>query len=87
MFRGGTNTTHFGAVHNNRIHFDPEYLEFAAAGDVDAQREIANTALHEAAHVLGFDHPTPPVWVGEQDYYSDAPFNLLSPGPNSCIRH
>lgn len=87
VFRGGTNTTHYGAFYNNRIHYDPEYLDFAAGGDATSQREIANTSLHEAAHVLGYGHPTPPTWVGSQDYYSDAPFNLLSPGPNSCIKY
>jgi hypothetical protein len=87
VFRGGSDTNHFGAVYNNRIHFDASYLDFAAAGDASAQREIANTALHEAAHVLGYDHPTPPTWVGTQDYYTDVPFNLLSPGPNSCLRY
>lgn len=87
VFRGGSVTGHYGAVYNDRIHFDPDYLEFAAAGDYDALREIANTALHEAAHVLDYQHPTGPTWVNGQDYYSDTPFNLLSPGPNSCIRY
>jgi len=87
VFRGGTNTTHYGAHLNGRIHYDPQYLDFAAAGDVTSQREIANTSLHEAAHVLGYGHPTPPTWVGGQDYYTDTPYNLLSPGPNSCIRY
>lgn len=87
VFRGGSNTAHYGAMNNNRIHFDPRYLDAAAAGDVTAQREIANTALHESAHVLGFGHPAGQTWQGSQDYYSDMPFNLLSPGPNSCIRY
>jgi hypothetical protein len=87
VFRGGTNTTHYGATYLARIHFDPLFLDGAAAGNAAMLREIANTALHEAAHVLGYDHPTPPTWVGTQDYYSDVPFNLLSPGTNSCIRY
>lgn len=87
VFRGGTATTHYGAMYNDRIHFDPDLLAFAAAGDQASLREVATTALHEAAHVLDYQHPTPPTWVGSQDYYSDVPFNLLSPGPNSCIRH
>lgn len=87
VFRGGSNTTHYGAMYNDRIHFDPQYLDAAASGNAAARREIANTALHEAAHVLGYDHPTAPTWVGNQDYYSDVPFNLLSPGTNSCIRY
>ncbi len=87
VFRGGSNTTHYGAMYNDRIHFDPQYLDAAAGGDATAQREIANTALHEAAHTLGFDHPAGKTWVGTQDYYTDVPFNLLSPGPNSCIAY
>jgi hypothetical protein len=87
VFRGGSDTDHYGAMYNDRIHFDPQYLDAAATGDAVAQREIANTALHEAAHVLGFDHPAGPTWQGTQDYYTDVPFNLLSPGPNSCIRY
>ena len=47
--------------------------------------EIANTALHEAAHVLGFSHPAGKTWVGLQDHYTDVPLNLLSPGTNACI--
>lgn len=85
VFRGGSNTSHYGAMFNNRIHFDPHYLDLAATGDATALREMANTALHEAAHVLNYDHPGGATWVGDQDYYSDAPFDLLSPGPNSCI--
>lgn len=87
VFRGGSNTRHYGAMYNNRIHFDPQFLDAAAQGDATAQRQIANTALHESAHVLGFNHPAGATWVGTQDYYSDAPFHLLSPGPNSCIRY
>jgi len=87
VFRGGTNTAHYGATYQNRIHFDPQFLDGAAAGNATMQREIANTALHEAAHVLGYDHPNPPTFVGSQDYCTDPPFNLLSPGPNSCIRY
>lgn len=87
VFRGGSNTSHYGATYLDRIHFDPEWLDAAAAGDATALREIANTALHEAAHVLGYDHPNGATWSGGQDYYSDPPFNLLSPGPNSCIQY
>jgi hypothetical protein len=79
VFRGGSNTTHYGAMYNDRIHFDPQYLDAAAAGGATALREIANTALHEAAHVLGFSHPAGPTWSGGQDYYSDVPFKPLEP--------
>lgn len=87
VLRGGSDTDHYGATYNDRIHFDPSWLDAAASGDAAALREIANTALHEAAHVLDYQHPNPPTWVNGQDYYSDTPFNLLSPGPNSCIRY
>jgi hypothetical protein len=30
---------------------------------------IANTALNEAAHVLGYEHPNPPTWVGPQSVF------------------
>jgi hypothetical protein len=69
-----------------RMHFDPSELDAATAGDPNALRDLANTALHEAAHALGYDHPNgfvnfPP--YGPQ--YTDSPFNLLSPGANSCL--
>lgn len=86
VFRGGSNTTgedaHFGMEFRSRIHFDPWLLNRAAGGDTIALRELANTALHEAAHVIDKDHPN-----GETNgIYTDEPFNLLPPGPNACIR-
>ena len=62
----------------------PSAHENDRAGDATAIRNIVNTALHEAAHSLGFDH-TEPLWMGSYDLYAEAPFNLLSPGTNSCI--
>jgi hypothetical protein len=66
------------------MHFEPSALDAANAGDATAIRNIVNTALHEAAHSLGFGH-TDPVWMGSYDLYAEAPFDLLSPGTNSCI--
>lgn len=91
VFRGGTQTVdgdqgvgpHWGAYDENtgNIHFDPEGLDAAADGDDTAVREMMNTALHETAHALGFEHTDP---VGP--YYQEHPYTLLSPGSNSCIK-
>jgi hypothetical protein len=91
VFRGATQTRagdegvgpHWGAYDEStgNIHFDPEGLDAAASGDAVALREMMNTALHEAAHAMGYDHTDP---VGP--YYAEHPFTLLSPGTNSCIK-
>lgn len=77
---------HVGAYDpvSRTMHFEPGAMDAANAGDPDAIRNIVNTALHEAAHALGFDH-TDPVWIGTYDLYTEAPFNLLSPGTDTCI--
>jgi hypothetical protein len=94
VFRGQFDTpendpqtaVHVGAYDpvSGTMHFEPSALDAANAGDATAIRNIVNTALHEAAHSLGFDH-TEPLWMGSYDLYAEAPFNLLSPGTNSCI--
>jgi hypothetical protein len=66
------------------MHFEPSALNAANAGDPLAVRNLLNSALHEAAHSLGYGH-TEPVWSGDYDLYTEAPFDLLSPGTNSCI--
>lgn len=66
------------------IHFEPDAMAAANAGDPTAVRNILNSALHEAAHALNYTH-TDPVWMGSYDLYAEPPFNLLSPGANSCI--
>ncbi|HET7229806.1 MAG TPA: hypothetical protein VFJ16_07385 [Longimicrobium sp.] len=86
VFRGGSDLTgtasHYGATYDSRIHFDPWLLGGAASGNVSDLRELANTALHEAAHVLLFEHPN-----GETNgIYTDEPFNLLPPGAGVCIK-
>lgn len=91
VFRGGTQTVagdqgvgeHWGAYDKDtgNMHFDPEGLDAAATGDATAVREMMNTALHEAAHALGFEHTDP---VGP--FYQEHPYTLLSPGANSCIK-
>ncbi len=87
VFRGESDSHHYGATWGGRIHFDPFLLDGAQAGNTEHQRELANTALHEAAHLMGFRHPAGVTFVDGQDYYSDPPFNLLSPGTNSCIQY
>lgn len=63
-------------------------LDAADGGDATAQREVANTALHEAAHVMGKGHPNGyTLNPAGYDVYSDPYFNLLSPGANTCIRY
>lgn len=94
VFRGGADTpegdpltpTHVGAFDlvAGTMHFEPSALDAANRGDAAAIRSLFNTALHEAAHSLGFDH-TEPVMSGDYDLYAEQPFNLLSPGTNSCI--
>lgn len=94
VFRGGTETaegdpltpTHVALYHpdSGTMHFEPSALDKANAGDPVAIRNIMNSALHEAAHALGFVH-TDPVWAGDYDLFVEAPFNLLSPGANSCL--
>jgi hypothetical protein len=73
VFRGGFDTpdndphtsVHVGAYDpvSMTMHFEPSALDAANAGDATAIRNIVNTALHEAAHSLGFDH-TDPIWSG-----------------------
>lgn len=75
------NTAHYGATYDRHIHFDPWLLN-KAANDPTVLRELANTALHEAAHTLDFWHPSGPDALGR---YTDPPFNLLDPGPNVCL--
>ena len=85
VFRGGSDLTvgrHYGATYESRIHFDPWLLGRAAGGSTSDLRELANTALHEAAHVLRLQHPN-----GETNgIYTDQPFNLLPPEPGVCIK-
>ena len=88
VYRGASDSDHYGMYNsdNSNIHFDPLTLDGANAGDQDAIREIAITGLHEAAHAMGFLHPTPPTFDAQgRDYYVDHPFNRLNPGPNSCV--
>jgi hypothetical protein len=91
VFRGAYDSRppdeHYGLALSGRIHFDPWLLNSAAAGNTKDQRELANTALHEAAHVAGHDHPNPPQLIDGYDVYSDPYFKRLSPGPKTCLRY
>jgi hypothetical protein len=67
------------------MHFEPDVLDRANNGDAAAIRSIYNSALHEAAHSLGFPDHSDPLWSGDYDFYAESPYDLLSPGANSCI--
>ncbi|MDB4950445.1 MAG: hypothetical protein JWM27_3094 [Gemmatimonadetes bacterium] len=76
---------HYGETYADSFHIDPTTLNNAEAGDTIAMRDgVAVTALHETGHLMGYRHGLP-TWSNHQDYYTEAPFNLLNPGPNSCI--
>jgi hypothetical protein len=91
VFRGGYDTQlgqhpepHWGLFDaaTGEMHYDPATLDLAIYGDVTARRQMAKTSLHEAAHARGHLH-------GRHDgagNYAEAPFNLLSAGPNSCLK-
>lgn len=89
VYRGGSNTRagegiapHFAAYdpYTNTMHFDPMWLDSAATGQSKFIQDLANSALHEMAHALGFDHSEPIA-----GFYSEEYFNRLSPGTNSCL--
>lgn len=94
VYRGRSDTqpgdpltpVHVGAYDpiSGTMHFEPAALDAANTRDPAAMRSLVNTALHESAHALGYTH-TDPVWAGTYDLYAEAPFNLLSPGTNSCM--
>ncbi|HET7460698.1 MAG TPA: hypothetical protein VFJ82_05605 [Longimicrobium sp.] len=87
VFRGGSDLTapdsHYGATLNGHIHFDPWLLNGAAAGNASDLQELANTALHEAGHLFGAQHPGGP---DQNGFYTEDYFNLLPPGSGPCIR-
>jgi hypothetical protein len=77
---------HYGAIRNGRIHFDPAVMDAANRGNAAALLELAITSLHEGAHRAGNSHPIDPTFDAQgRDYYVDAPFSHLNPGPNSCV--
>lgn len=79
---------HYGSYsrQTGKIHFDPWLLSAAAEGDAYALRQLAITALHEAAHKAGNQHPSGFTSDGRgNDYYVDPPFHRLNPGENSCV--
>jgi len=85
VFRGAYDTNHYGTHWNGSIHFDPQGLNNAAAGNASALKDLAVTAYHETLHALGYDHG-PPTWVGNVDFYYDPQFVHLNPGSNSCVK-
>lgn len=80
--------SHYGMYNPDagHIHYDPNWLDAANAGNTDALREVAITGLHEAAHREGYQHPNGPTFDANGiDSYVDPPFHRLNPGPNSCV--
>ncbi|MDB4890473.1 MAG: hypothetical protein JWL61_2328 [Gemmatimonadetes bacterium] len=96
VFVGGSDTpqsdptAHYGAysptTHN--IHFDPWALQNLNSGS-DKGWQIANTALHETAHVMGYEHAgalivpyrgRTPVYASDELYFKD-----LNPGAG-CMK-
>jgi len=95
VFRGAYDTDpddpnvgiHEGAWDPNtgHIHFDPHALDEAAGPDTYNKKNLLNTALHEAAHDLGYTH-SPSVYLEPWGYmYAEVPFSYLHPDPNSCV--
>lgn len=88
VFRGRTDgpgphtDDHYAAYDpdTGNIHFDPSHMDNANIDDPGDMRDILNSALHEAAHALGFDHTEAVAGM-----YAERPFNRLHPGSNSCI--
>jgi hypothetical protein len=67
------------------MHFEPNLLDSAAIGNEKALRELANTALHETAHAMGYEH-TDPVNSPWGPLYTEDYFNKLDAGGDSCMR-
>lgn len=101
VYRGKYNTglpgdrdMHYEEVTNlTQIHFDPWLLDSAATGSPKWRSELANSALHGAAHVMGKGHPLPtePWYLSQRfgpqyisDYFVDLNWNGTLPG-QSCI--
>lgn len=94
VFRGRENTVrpdgtgHWGAFdpESGTFHFDPLGLDQAAAGNAVALTQLANTALHESAHLISpyYSHSAPgePATDGN---FTSYPFNLIGTGPDQCL--
>jgi hypothetical protein len=71
VYRGAFNTNlppnrpfHYAEYDPNtiKLHFEPWLLDSAATGNPRWIAQLANTALHEAAHILGHNHPDTEGW-------------------------
>lgn len=81
-------TAHYGAYSplTKNIHFDPWALAAAAQGG-NASYQLANTALHEAAHSLGHNHEQPVGFLpGLGPLYSEDYFKDLNGGGDACVK-
>jgi hypothetical protein len=97
VFRGSSTTAandphtkpHYGAYDpvTGNMHFEPYVLDSAAMGIPRWMNEVVNTALHEAAHAYGKEHPSGYMDMGIYQIYSDPYFSRLSPGNNTtCLK-
>jgi hypothetical protein len=94
VFRGKYDTVHpdgsghWGAFDpiSGTFHFDPLGLDQGAAGNTAALTQLANTALHESAHLLSpyYSHSAPGEPAADGTYTS-YPFNLIGTGPDQCL--
>ena len=100
VYRGAYNTPpstidpahqeHFALYDRNtgHMHVDPAFLDSAATPGPRQEywiRDLANNALHEAAHALGYDHgePLTSPWG---PLYTEDYFNKLQPDPKiTCM--
>lgn len=95
VYEGGSDTPatdsleHYGAWSpgTRNLHFDPWALKAATTGS-NAAWQIANTALHEAAHYLGYNHSDPTIipYRGRTPVYQEAYFKDLNPGSSGCMK-
>jgi hypothetical protein len=79
VFRGAYDSGHSGQAGGGDIHVDPRFWDAANSDGGARIAVLAEALLHEAAHLLGYDHP------GERQtpYHTD-PFDHMF-NPNSGV--
>jgi hypothetical protein len=98
MFEGAYDTPpvagkdHYGAWDpvSHHIHFDPSHLANLSNITSNDAYQVANTAMHEVLHNMGYDHPhgfTIMNYHGKSPLYTDWPFSQLNPRmAESCMK-